>query len=106
MKLKKGSVLPVVRLANDRAALAVTPKGRRKALESALKAVDTKKLKLTAAAAGGGVLLLSAVGSVARYETFRAAVSRELKKQLAPINAKLNELEKQNEELRRELERR
>ncbi len=102
MKLKKAPVLPVGRLADDFALIAA-PKGRHRLLDAALKNVDTKKLRLTAAAAGGGLLLLGAAGSVGRYETFRLAVARELKKQLAPVNAKLDELEKQNEELKKQL---
>ena len=35
----------------------------------------------------------------------QAATFQELKKQLAPLNAKLDELEKQNEELRKELKK-
>lgn len=104
----KGKLLPLSkarRLADEAAALAASPKGRRKLAEAALKNVDLKKLKLTAFAAGGGVLLLGAAGSVYRYETFRIAVSKELKKQLAPLHEKLDALEKQNEELKKELEK-
>ncbi len=89
----------------EAAVLAKTKKGRRKLAETALKGLDLKKLKLTALAAGGGLVLLGAAGSAARYEAFRFAVSREMKKQLAPVNAKLAELEKQNEELKKELEK-
>lgn len=106
MKLKKLPLSQARRLADEAAALAVSPKGRRKLAEAALKNVDLKKLKLTALAAGGGALLLGAAGSVYRYETFRLAVAKELKKQLTPLNEKLDELEKQNEELRKELEKR
>ncbi len=101
--LKKKKALAALRLADEAAALAATPKGRRRLAEAALKNVDMKKLKLTALAAGGGILLLGAAGSLTRYETYRIAVARELKKQLTPLNAKLDELEKQNEELRRKL---
>lgn len=106
MKLKKLPIAKARRLADEAAVLAASPKGRRKLAEAALKNVDLKKLKLTALAAGGGVLLLGAAGSAARYEAYRLAVSRELKKQLAPLNAKLDELEKQNEELKKELNKR
>ena len=104
--MKKMNKLQALRLADEAADLAKTRKGRQKLAEAALKSLDLKKVKLAALAVGGGALALGAAGSAARYESYRLAVSRELKKQLAPINAKLEELEKQNEELRKELEKR
>lgn len=104
MKLNRNK-LQALRLAEETAALAKSPKGRRTLAATALKSLDLKKVKLTALAVGGGALVIGAAGSAARYEAYRLAVSRELKKQLAPINAKLEELEKQNAELRKELEK-
>ena len=51
---------------------------------------------------GGGALSLA--GSLARSRLYRAALAKELKKQLAPGNRKLDELEKQNEELKKQNE--
>ena len=102
MKVKKQAVLSAMRLAEE----AATPKGRRSLMQAALRSADLKKLRLTVLAAGGGALLLGAAGSAARYEAYRLAVARELKKQLAPLNARLETLEEQNEELKKELARR
>ena len=44
------------------------------------------------------------LGSLGRTGVYRAAVAKELKKQLEPVNRKLDELEKQNEELKRQNE--
>jgi chaperonin cofactor prefoldin len=47
---------------------------------------------------------VSLVGNWLHNRVYRAAVARELKKQLAPVNKKLDELEKQNEELKKQNE--
>ena len=78
--------------------------------------VDQKKLKLAAAlldrknlrrlgvAAVSGAAALSLCGSALQARLTRAALRRELKRQLAPVNKKLDELEEQNRELRRQNE--
>ena len=78
--------------------------------------VDEKKLRLAAAlmekvdlkrlgvVAVSGVAALSLAGSAVQARMTRAALRRELKRQLAPVNKKLDELEKQNEELQRQNE--
>ncbi len=58
-----------------------------------------KRLVLALAACGAAV---SVMGSLARNRIYRAAVARELKKQLTPVNKKLDELEKQNEDLKKQ----
>ena len=52
----------------------------------------------------GGVAAVSLAGKWLRSRAYRAAVAKELKKQLAPLNKKLDELEKQNEELKKQNE--
>lgn len=75
-----------------------------KALRRAAKYLDPKRLKLVALVAVGGGALLSLLASIGHERLYQAAVARELKRQLAPLNAKLDRLETQNEELRRQNE--
>ncbi len=75
-----------------------------KTLRRAAKYLDPKYLKLTAIAVGGGAALLAALIAFSRGRIYQAAVARELKKQLAPLNTKLDRLETQNEELRQQNE--
>lgn len=75
-----------------------------KVLKKAAKYLEPGKLKLFALAAAGGAALLSLLASAGHARVYRAAVSRELKKQLAPVNEKLGQLEAQNEELKRQNE--
>ena len=73
-------------------------------LRRAAKLLEPKNLKRLGLAAAGGSVLLSALGTAGRDRIYRAAVARELKKQLEPVNKKLDALEQQNEELRRQNE--
>lgn len=78
--------------------------------------VDQKKLRLAAAllekvdlkrlgvVAVSGAAVFSLAGSALQARMTRTALRRELKRQLAPVNKKLDELEKQNEELQRQNE--
>ena len=78
--------------------------------------VDQKKLRLAAAVlekvdlkrlgvvAVSGAAAISLAGSALQARMTRAALRRELKRQLAPVNNKLDELEEQNKELRRQNE--
>ena len=75
-----------------------------KSLRRAAKLLEPKNLKRLGLAAVGGAALLSALGTAGRDRIYRAAVARELKKQLEPVNKKLDALEQQNEELRRQNE--
>lgn len=75
-----------------------------KKLRAAAKYLEPKRLKLVLLAAAGGMALLSAVASFGHERVYRAAVARELKRQLAPVNERLETLEKQNEELKRQNE--
>lgn len=66
-----------------------TPQRGRKLLQL-LRRADIKKIGI---AAGGAVLLLSVVNHVSEYKFYQAVVTRELKKQLAPIRKQLNEMD-------------
>lgn len=67
-----------------------------------LRKVDVKKVGI---AAGGVAVVLSAVSLTGRYTFYKGIVSSELKRQLAPVNKKLDELKAQNAELKAEVER-
>ncbi len=67
-----------------------------------MRKVDIKKVGL---AAGGAAVVLSAVSLTGRYTFYKRIVSGELKRQLTPVNKKLDELKAQNAELRAEVER-
>ena len=75
-----------------------------KTLRRVSKLMEPKNLKRLGIAAVCGTATLSVLGSVSRLRIYRAAMAHELKKQLAPVNKKLEELEAQNEELRRQNE--
>lgn len=67
-----------------------------------MRKVDVKKVGI---AAGGAAVVLSAVSLTGRYTFYKGIVSGELRRQLAPVNKKLDELKAQNAELRAEIER-
>lgn len=67
-----------------------------------MRKVDIKKVGI---AAGGAAVVLSAVSLTGRYTFYKGIVSGELRRQLAPVNKKLDELKAQNAELRAEIER-
>lgn len=77
----------------------------KKAAEGVMQALPLKEIKKYAVLAGGALLGVTAVNNVLRAQSYRLAVSRELKKQLKPINEKLDALEKENAELKAELEK-
>ena len=62
---------------------------------------SVSKLRWRSAAA----VVLSAVSLTGRYTFYKGIVSGELKRQLAPVNKKLDELKAQNAELKAEVER-
>ena len=73
-----------------------------KTLRRAARLMEPKNLKKIGLLAVGGTALFSLLGSLGHDRLYRAMVAQELKKQLEPINRKLDALEKQNEELLRE----
>ena len=64
--------------------------------------IDWKKAGLIA---GGTAAVCAAAGTASRYKFYQGIVARELKKQLAPLNDKLDALQDENRMLRAELEK-
>lgn len=54
--------------------------------------------------AGGTAAVLTVVSVAGRYGIYRGAVAAELKRQLAPLHRKLDQLQAENRMLRTELE--
>ncbi len=75
-----------------------------KTLNRISRLMKPRNLKILAAALLGGSLLLSLMNRVSEMRMYRAAMARELQKQLDPVNRKLEKLEEQNEELKRQNE--
>ncbi len=71
-----------------------------KHLRRIAKLMDPKTLKRLGILTAGGMISLSFLGNIGQMRLYRAAMAKELRKQLAPVNKKLEALEKQNEELR------
>ena len=72
--------------------------------QRAARYLEPKKLKRIAIVAIGGSALLSLLGTLGHDRLYRAAVAREIKKQLDPIQKQLDELSEQNEVLIRQNE--
>ncbi len=71
-----------------------------KHLRRAAKLMEPKNLKRLGILTAGGMLSLSLLGDIGQMRLYRTAMAKELRRQLAPVNKKLETLEKQNEELR------
>ena len=70
-----------------------------KKLRVAAALLEPQNLKRLGVAAAGSAAVLGLTASAIRTRLYRRALARELKRQLAPINKKLDALEKQNKEL-------
>ncbi len=64
------------------------------------------KLKAIAILGIGSVISVNVIGSFIRDQKMKLMFRRELKKQIRPLEDKVDELEKQNAELRRQLKAR
>ena len=60
------------------------------------KLIEPKNLKLAALGAVGTSVLITVVTNIGHDRLYRAAVAREMKKQLEPLRKKLDALEAQN----------
>lgn len=67
-----------------------------------MRKVDIKKVGIVA---GGAAAVLSVMSLTGRYTFYKGIVAGELKRQLTPVNKKLDELKAQNAELKAEVER-
>lgn len=74
----------------------------KRAVVQVLRKADVKKAAL---AIGGTALVLSAIGAARKRQFYKRIVASELKRQLAVVNGKLDNLQTQNEALRAELAR-
>ena len=101
MALKKKNTLSLVKLGRKNSAPVKVDKNL---VRRAAEKLDTPQMR-RAAVVVSGVAVLAAVGSTtARYQFHRNIVSKELKKQLAPLHAEIAELQKSVDALRSELE--
>lgn len=64
------------------------------------------KLKALAIALVGAVVALNVVGNFLREQKLKLMFRRELKKQLRPLEEKIDDLEDENQQLRRQLKAR
>ena len=69
---------------------------------AALKKLNTPKTRRIAAAVAGVVAVSAAAQGVSRYQFYRSAVSREMKKQLAPLQEQISALQASVDALRAE----
>ena len=74
----------------------------KRAVVQVLRKADVKKAAL---AVGGTALVLSAIGAAGKRQFYKRIVASELKRQLAVVNGKLDNLQAQKEALRAELAR-
>ena len=64
--------------------------------------IKPENLKKVGIGAIGCAAVVSMLKNANQMRSYRAAMGKELKKQLEPVTEKLNELEAQNEELKRQ----
>lgn len=103
-RITKRETLPVLAVPEALSVLQPTyPTGLgRRAAVQVLRKADVKKVALVA---GGTALTLSAISAAGKRRFYKRIVASELKKQLAAVNGKLDDLQAQNEALRAELAR-
>ena len=101
--MKKTTVVPAAKAAlavrAGKAVLEQLPVDQKK-LRLAAALLEPKNLRRLGVIALSGTAALSLGGSLLQTRLTRAALRRELKRQLAPIEKKLDELEAQNKALR------
>lgn len=95
-------ILPVRAESAAPAAAAAAKARPQRAVLQVVRKVDWKKAGLIA---GGVTVVCAAAGTASRYKFYQGIVARELKKQLAPLNDKLDALQAENRMLRAELEK-
>lgn len=93
----------IVEKAVDRVAGRAVEKVKTGGLLGFLQRLTPGKLKAIAVLGGGGIIAVNVVGNIVREQKMKLMFRRELKKQLKPLEEKIDDLEKQNAELRRQL---
>lgn len=105
--MKKNSVVPAAKTAlavrAGKAMLEQLPVDQKK-LKLAATLLEKNNLKRLGVVAVSGVAGISLGSTMIQARLTRAALRKELKRQLAPLNKKLDELEEQNKELRKQNE--
>ncbi len=105
--MKKTPVIPAAKTAlavkAGKAVLEQLPADRKK-LRLAAALLEKENLRRLGVTVAAGAAALGLVGTAMQAGLTRAALRRELKRQLAPLNRRLEELEDQNRELQRQNE--
>ena len=105
--MKKTAVVPAAKAAlavrAGKAVLDQLPVDQKK-LKTAAALLEKKNLRRLGVIAASGAAALSLGSTALQARLTRAALRRELRRQLAPVNNKLEELEAQNKELQRQNE--
>ncbi len=103
-RITKQETLPVLAVPEALSVPELTYPARlgKRAVVQVLRKADVKKAAL---AVGGTALALSVVSAVGKRQFYKRIVASELKRQLAVVNGKLDNLQAQNEALRAELAR-
>ena len=105
LKKQKAAAAPVAEVVPEEiSALELLHPGKvdKRAVLRIVRSIDLKKAGIFA---GGAAVIMSAVSLSGRYSFYKGIVAGELKRQLGPVNKKLDEVLEQNEELKAEIER-
>ena len=94
-------ILPVRAESNAPAPL----RGKKLDQRAVLQVVRKTDWKKAGLIAGGAAVVCAAAGTAGRYKFYQGIVARELKKQLAPLNDKLDTLQAENRMLHAELKK-
>ena len=94
------AALAARRLAESDPAIVEITRGGKNKSHHVLRKSDMKKVGLIA---GGAFIALTALNVYSHYKLHQKIADRKLKKQLAPLNAQLDELRTENEALRQAL---
>ena len=96
----------IVEKAVDRVTGRAMQKAENSGLLGFLQRLTPGKLKALAVALVGVVVALNVFGNFVREQKLKLMFRRELKKQLRPLEEKIDDLEDENEQLRRQLKAR
>lgn len=101
MAFKQKNVRSLVKLGRKQT---VPVKVDKNLIRRAAEKLDTPQLRRAAAVAAGVAVVAAAGSTTARYQFHRNIVSKELKKQLAPLHEEIAQLQQSVDALQKELE--